>query len=377
MASRWPERYPKVLAEAGERKLKASTLLMLRVATRDPARAQKEEETPSPLEKRQCFCGACIRVPMCAQWGPATEAPKEVLLKLPRLSAGPAPLIPSRRLSLKSQVPRLPRVRSELLIRRSPVGRRSPSGNRAEIGRTEVAGRAGAGAKGQRQPSLAPAAAAQKPAAARTGEREAPDVQQEDQVAPPPRAMPSPGVAMPPSSLPSPQVSSPELGRTRSDASMSNSYATFVATTRGKNCQSPESLQAAETFETFGTFSSAGQSQAKPSWYRSPEKSQVSSVSSLQESYMISSGEWEPYFSDLSDDGEEEEEAEGDERDERDEKDPGHRPLAEEVQEVTVRGVWKRPHPGPAAAKPSPSPKPSRRLDVKAQRRRHMVRAYG
>mmetsp|Transcript_96163 Transcript_96163/g.170683 ORF Transcript_96163/g.170683 Transcript_96163/m.170683 type:complete len:561 (+) Transcript_96163:86-1768(+) len=62
-----------VLASAGERKLKSSTLAQLRMVVREPYRAS-EQEKPHPLVKKRCFCGACLTVPMCEQRGPGSPA---------------------------------------------------------------------------------------------------------------------------------------------------------------------------------------------------------------------------------------------------------------------------------------------------------------
>lgn len=106
-----------ILAEAGERKLKPSTLQLLRLASRDPvARKVQVAEEDLPLLGRHCFCGNCIRVPMCHHADVLT-------MKLPSIkSLGPPPLMPSRRekasrwqprFPRQAAVPALPRVKSE------------------------------------------------------------------------------------------------------------------------------------------------------------------------------------------------------------------------------------------------------------------------
>lgn len=110
-----------ILAEAGERKLKPSTLQLLRLASRDPGarKVQVAEEDLPLLGPRHCFCGNCIRVPMCHQHADV------LTMKLPSIkSLGPPPLMPSRREKASRWQPRqrqvavapLPRVKSEPLI---------------------------------------------------------------------------------------------------------------------------------------------------------------------------------------------------------------------------------------------------------------------
>ncbi|CAK9092265.1 unnamed protein product [Durusdinium trenchii] len=93
-----------VLAAAGERKLKPSTLQLLRLASRDPTRGHREAVRVEPLQPKRCFCGSCIRVPLCKPRGPSSQ-----LLKLPSVGCSLPPLMPSKR---RVMVP-LPRIKSE------------------------------------------------------------------------------------------------------------------------------------------------------------------------------------------------------------------------------------------------------------------------
>lgn len=107
-----------ILAEAGERKLKPSTLQLLRLASRDPgARTVQVQEDLPLLGPRHCFCGNCIRVPMCHQHADV------LTMKLPSIKSGPPPLMPSRREASRWQaqqrqvvVAPLPRVKSEPVL---------------------------------------------------------------------------------------------------------------------------------------------------------------------------------------------------------------------------------------------------------------------
>eukprot|EP00913_Durusdinium_trenchii_P035695 g33400.t1 len=90
------------LAAAGERKLKPSTLQLLRLASRDPTRGHREAVRVEPLQPKRCFCGSCIRVPLCKPRGPSSQ-----LLKLPSVGCSLPPLMPSKR---RVMVP-LPRIK--------------------------------------------------------------------------------------------------------------------------------------------------------------------------------------------------------------------------------------------------------------------------
>jgi len=112
-----------ILAEAGEKRLKTSTLQLLRLASRDPARSKVND-----IEELPHF-----RVP-CQQHNDVLS------MKLPSIrSLGPPPLMPSKRGDPRWKpkvMAALPRVKSEPILGK----RRSPRTERTETSRSPGAG---------------------------------------------------------------------------------------------------------------------------------------------------------------------------------------------------------------------------------------------